>query len=157
VPIQARGVTLGVTMFFRRRREDPFDTDDLALAEDLVSRAAVSVDNARRYSRERDAALALQRSLLPRRLPEQEAVEASACYRPADELSGLGGDWYDLIPLSGSRVALVVGEVPGHGIDAAAGMGRLRTAVQTLAAIDLPPEEVLAHLDDLASRTARDE
>ncbi|MFI8091659.1 SpoIIE family protein phosphatase [Streptomyces sp. NPDC086080] len=157
VPIQARGVTLGVTLFFRRRPEDPFDTDDLALAEDLVSRAAVSVDNARRYSRERDAALVLQRSLLPRRLPEQEAVEASACYRPADELSGLGGDWYDLIPLSGSRVALVIGEVPGHGIDAAAGMGRLRTAVQTLAAIDLPPEEVLAHLDDLASRTARDE
>ncbi|MFF5160384.1 SpoIIE family protein phosphatase [Streptomyces sp. NPDC000348] len=157
VPIRARGVTLGVTTFFRRRRPEPFGADDLALAEDLVSRAAVSVDNARRYTRERDAALVLQRSLLPRRLPEQDAVEVSACYRPADELTGLGGDWYDLIPLSGARVALVVGEVPGHGIDAAAAMGRLRTAVRTLAAIDLPPEEVLAHLDDLASRLARDE
>lgn len=156
VPIRARGVTLGVTTFFRRRREDPFDAGDLALAEDLVSRAAVCVDNARRYTRERDAALVLQRSLLPRRLPEQDAVEVSACYRPADELTGLGGDWYDLILLSGARVALVVGEVPGHGIDAAAAMGRLRTAVRTLAAIDLPPEEVLAHLDDLASRSARD-
>lgn len=157
VPIRARGVTLGVTTFFRRRRQNPFDEDDLNLAGDLVSRAAVCVDNARRYTRERDAALVLQRSLLPRRLPEQDAVEVSACYRPADELTGLGGDWYDLIPLSGARVALVVGEVPGHGIDAAAAMGRLRTAVRTLAAIDLPPEEVLAHLDDLASRLARDE
>ena len=152
VPIRARGVTLGVTTFFRRHRQEPFDEDDLSLAEDLVSRAAVCVDNARRYTRERDAALVLQRSLLPHRLPEQDAVEVAACYRPADELTGLGGDWYDLIPLSGARVALVVGEVPGHGIDAAAAMGRLRTAVRTLAALDLPPEEVLAHLDDLVAR-----
>ncbi|ELS51481.1 SpoIIE family protein phosphatase [Streptomyces viridochromogenes] len=157
VPIRARGVTLGVTTFFRRHRQEPFEEDDLNLAEDLVSRAAVCVDNARRYTRERDAALVLQRSLLPHRLPEQHAVEVSACYRPADELTGLGGDWYDVIPLSGARVALVVGEVPGHGIDAAAAMGRLRTAVRTLAALDLPPEEVLAHLDDVVARSAREE
>ncbi|MEV5430827.1 SpoIIE family protein phosphatase [Streptomyces sp. NPDC052701] len=157
VPLRARGTSLGVTTFFRRRRHEPFDENDLNLAEDLVSRAAVCVDNARRYTRERDAALVLQRSLLPRRLPEQDAVEVAACYRPADELTGLGGDWYDLIPLSGARVALVVGEVPGHGIDAAAAMGRLRTAVRTLAALDLSPEEVLAHLDDLVARSAREE
>ncbi|WP_031160149.1 SpoIIE family protein phosphatase [Streptomyces durhamensis] len=157
VPIRARGITMGVTTFFRRRRQEPFDEDDLSLAEDLVSRAAVCVDNARRYTRERDAALVLQRRLLPHRLPAQDAVEVAACYRPADELTGLGGDWYDLIPLSGARVALVVGEVPGHGIDAAAAMGGLRTAVRTLAALDLPPEEVLAHLDDLVARTAREE
>ncbi|MEU9168000.1 SpoIIE family protein phosphatase [Streptomyces sp. NPDC048420] len=157
VPIRARGVTLGVTTFFRRRRQEPFDADDLNLAEDLVSRAAVCVDNARRYTREREAALVLQRSLLPHRLPEQDAVEVTACYRPADELTGLGGDWYDLIPLSGARVALVVGEVPGHGIGAAAAMGRLRTAVRTLAALELPPEEVLGHLDDLVARAAREE
>ncbi|MFJ2607208.1 SpoIIE family protein phosphatase [Streptomyces sp. NPDC087425] len=157
VPVRARGVTLGVTTFFRRGRQDPFDADDLSLAQDLVSRAAVCVDNARRYTRERDAALVLQRSLLPRRLPAQDAVEVTACYRPADELTGLGGDWYDLIPLSGARVALVVGEVPGHGIDASAAMGRLRTAVRTLAALDLPPDEVLAHLDDLVARTAEEE
>ncbi|MBV7696472.1 SpoIIE family protein phosphatase [Streptomyces sp. TRM70350] len=157
VPIRARGVTLGVTTFFRRRRHEPFDEGDLSLAEDLVSRAAVCVDNARRYTRERDAALVLQRSLLPHRLPEQEAVEVTACYRPADELTGLGGDWYDLIPLSGARVALVVGEVTGHGIHAAAAMGRLRTAVRTLAALDLPPEEVLGHLDDLVARGAPEE
>ncbi|MGW0761116.1 SpoIIE family protein phosphatase [Streptomyces sp. NPDC002814] len=157
VPIRARGTTLGVTTFFRRHRQEPFDEDDLALAEDLVSRAAVCVDNARRYTRERDAALVLQRSLLPHRLPEQDAVEVAACYRPADELTGLGGDWYDVVQLSGARVALVVGEVPGHGIDAAAAMGRLRTAVRTLAALDLPPAEVLAHLDDLVARSAREE
>jgi PAS domain S-box-containing protein len=157
VPIRAQGVTLGVATFFRRRRQEPFDEDDLNLAEDLVSRAAVCVDNAWRYTREREAALVLQRSLLPHRLPEQDAVEVTACYRPADELTGLGGDWYDLIPLSGARVALVVGEAPGHGIRAAAAMGRLRTAVRTLAALELPPEEVLGHLDDLVARAAREE
>ncbi|MGW7659016.1 SpoIIE family protein phosphatase [Streptomyces sp. NPDC054756] len=157
VPIRARGVTLGLTTFFRRHRQEPFEPDDLSLAEDLVSRAAVCIDNARRYSRERDAALVLQRSLLPHHLPEQDALEVSACYRPADELTGLGGDWYDVIPLSGARVALVVGEATGHGIDAAAAMGRLRTAVRTLAALDLPPDEVLAHLDDLVARSAREE
>ncbi|WP_109000858.1 SpoIIE family protein phosphatase [Streptomyces rishiriensis] len=152
VPVRARGTILGVSTFLRDGRREPFDEDDVALAEDLVSRAAVCVDNARRYTRERDAALVLQRNLLPRRLPEQDAVEVSACYRPADELTGLGGDWYDLIPLSGARVALVVGEVPGHGIDAAAAMGRVRTAVRTLAALDLRPEEILAHLDDQVAR-----
>ncbi|MFJ3493529.1 SpoIIE family protein phosphatase [Streptomyces sp. NPDC086091] len=157
VPVRARGATLGVTTFLRHAAQEPFGEDDLVLAEDLVSRAAVCVDNARRYTRERDAALALQRNLLPHRLPEQDAVEAAACYRPADELTGLGGDWYDVIPLSGARAALVVGEVPGHGIEAAAQMGRLRTAVRTLAALGLPPDEVLAHLDDLVARGAQDQ
>ncbi|MGI5371512.1 protein phosphatase [Streptomyces sp. A244] len=157
VPIRSRGTTLGITTFYRRHHREAFDEEDLRLAEDIVARAGVCVDNARRYTRERDAALVLQRSLLPHRLPEQDAVEVAACYRPADELTGLGGDWYDLIPLSGARVALVVGEVPGHGIDAAAAMGQLRTAVRTLAALDLPPEEVLAHLDDLVGRSVREE
>ncbi|MFE2582717.1 SpoIIE family protein phosphatase [Streptomyces sp. NPDC059378] len=157
VPLRARGITLGITLFYRRHHQEPFAEDDLALAEDIVSRAAVCVDNARRYTRERLSALVLQRNLLPRRLPEQDAVEAAACYRPADELTGLGGDWYDLITLSGARVALVVGEVLGHGIQAAAAMGRLRTAVDTLAALDLPPDEVLGHLDDLVARSAREE
>ncbi|MEU0672106.1 SpoIIE family protein phosphatase [Streptomyces sp. NPDC006172] len=156
VPVRARGTTLGVTTFLRRGSQEPFGEDDVALAEDLVSRAAVCVDNARRYTRERSAALALQRNLLPHRLPGQDAVEVAACYRPADELTGLGGDWYDVIPLSGARVALVVGEAPGHGIDAAAAMGRLRTAVRTLAALDLPPEEVLARLDDLVGSRAHE-
>ncbi|MGW0846081.1 SpoIIE family protein phosphatase [Streptomyces sp. NPDC002787] len=157
VPVRARGITLGITTFFRRDRQDPFDAVDLGLAEELVRRAAVCVDNARRYTRERDAALVLQRSLLPRRLPEQDAAEVAVRYRPADELTGLGGDWYDVIPLSGARLALVIGEVAGHGIDGAAAMGRLRTAVRTLADLDLPPDEVLAHLDDMVAKSARQE
>ncbi|MDT3396168.1 SpoIIE family protein phosphatase [Streptomyces sp. B1866] len=157
VPIRARGVTLGVTTFYRRQREESFDEDDLRLAEEFVARAAVCIDNARRYTRERDAALVLQHSLLPRGTPEQTAVDVASCYRPADELAGVGGDWFDVLPLSGARVALVVGEVVGHGIDAAATMGRLRTAVQTLADLDLTPEELLGHLDDLVGQVSREE
>jgi PAS domain S-box-containing protein len=157
VPIMAQGITLGITSFFRTQCDLPFDEDDLRLAEEFVARAAVWIDNARRYTRERDAALVLQRSLLPHGIPPQEAVDVASCYRPADELTGVGGDWFDVIPLSGARVALVVGEVTGHGIEAAATMGQLRTAVRTLADLDLRPEELLAHLDDLVSQVARDE
>ncbi|MEU9700733.1 SpoIIE family protein phosphatase [Streptomyces sp. NPDC047981] len=156
VPILARGITLGVATFLRTRQDEAFDEDDLRLAEELVARAAVCLDNARRYARERAAALVLQRSLLPHGVPEQEAVDAASFYRPADELSGLGGDWFDVFPLSGARVALVVGEVLGHGIEAAATMGQLRTAVRTLADLDLGPEELLAHLDDLVVQVTRE-
>ncbi|GAU71223.1 putative protein kinase/phosphatase [Streptomyces sp. NBRC 110611] len=157
VPIRARGTTMGVTTFFRSQGDDAFTEDDLRLAEEFVARAAVCMDNARRYTRERQTALALQRSLLPQSSPAQDAVRVASAYRPANELGDIGGDWFDVIALSGARVALVVGEVTGHGIDAVATMGRLRTAVQTLAALDLRPEEVLAHLDDVVDRLAREE
>ncbi|WP_405504134.1 SpoIIE family protein phosphatase [Streptomyces purpurascens] len=147
-PLQARGVTVG-TVDFWRSRPDPFGPDDVAFAEELAAKAAVAIDNARRYTRERSTALALQRHLLPRRLPYQTAVEVASRYLPAKTRTGVGGDWYDVIPLSGSRVALVVGDVVGHGLQASAAMGRLRTAVRTLADVDLPPDELLTHLDDL--------
>lgn len=150
VPVRARGTTLGVVMFTRTRdTPEPFEPDDLALAEDLVARAAVCLDNARRFTRERTAALALQRSLLPQRLPHQSAVQVASRYLPASPSIGVGGDWYDVIRLSGERVALVVGDVVGHGIHAAAAMGRLRTAVRTLADVDPTPDELLTRLDDL--------
>jgi PAS domain S-box-containing protein len=152
VPIRARGVTLGVAVFLRGQRPEPFERDDVLLAEELTARAALSLDNARRYTRERTTALALQRSLLPQRLPKQTAVEVASRYLPASAHAGVGGDWFDVIPLSGARVALVVGDVVGHGIHASATMGRLRTAVRTLADVDLPPDELLARLDDLVSR-----
>jgi anti-sigma regulatory factor (Ser/Thr protein kinase) len=98
---------------------------------------------------QRTASLALQRSLLPHGLTGGSALEVASCYLPAGAPSGVGGDWFDIIPLSGARVALVVGDVVGHGINAAATMGLLRTAVRTLADLDLPPDELLAHLDDL--------
>ncbi|MFI7500166.1 SpoIIE family protein phosphatase [Streptomyces sp. NPDC049687] len=154
VPLSARGTTLGVVVFARHRRPDPFQQDDLVLAEELAARAAVCIDNARRYTRARGTAVTLQRSLLPQRLPEQSAVEVDFRYLPAGARAGVGGDWFDVIPLSGARVALVVGDVVGHGIHASATMGRLRTAVRTLADIDLPPDELLTHLDDLVARLA---
>ncbi|MFF1448404.1 SpoIIE family protein phosphatase [Streptomyces sp. NPDC058274] len=151
VPIQARGATLGVAVLSRSRRPDPFTPDDVLLAEEVTARAGVCIDNARRFSRERETALALQRSLLPRSLPRTAAVQAASRYLPAAR-AGVGGDWFDVIPLSGMRVAMVVGDVVGHGIQASATMGRLRTAVRTLADIDLAPEELLTHLDDLVVR-----
>ena len=154
VPLSARGTTLGVVVFVRHRYPDPFEQDDLVLAEELAARAAVCIDNARRYTRERDTAVTLQRSLLPRRLPEQTAVEFAHRYLPASAEAGVGGDWFDVIPLSAARVALVVGDVVGHGLHASATMGRLRAAVRTLADIDLPPDELLTHLDDLVARLA---
>ena len=151
VPIQARGLTLGVAVLSRHRRTDQFTADDALLAEEVTARAAVCIDNARRYSRERETALALQRSLLPRSLPRTAALEAASRYLPASR-AGVGGDWFDVIPLSGMRVAMVVGDVVGHGVQASATMGRLRTAVRTLADIDLTPDELLTHLDDLVLR-----
>ncbi|GGQ12417.1 SpoIIE family protein phosphatase [Streptomyces mutabilis] len=155
VPLQARGTTLGVAVFTRYRRPYPFTDDDRLLAEEVTARAAVCIDNARRYSRERETTLTLQRSLLPRWLPPTAAVEAASRYLPAAR-SGVGGDWFDVIPLSGMRVAMVVGDVVGHGIQASATMGRLRTAVRTLADIDLPPDELLTHLDDLVVRLSEE-
>jgi GAF domain-containing protein/anti-sigma regulatory factor (Ser/Thr protein kinase) len=152
VPLRARGATLGVAQFFRGPASDPFDDEDLLLAQEIAARAAVAVDNARRYTHARATAISLQRSLLPSRTPPQSAVEVACRYRPAGDRAGVGGDWYDVIPLSGARVALVVGDVVGHGIHAAATMGRLRTAVRTLADIDLPPDELLTHLDDVVIR-----
>jgi anti-sigma regulatory factor (Ser/Thr protein kinase) len=154
-PIMVQGTVLGVASFYRLGGADPFDEDDLQLAGDLASRAAVCLDNARRFERERAMALALQRSLLPRAFPRQCAVEVAHRYHPAQE--GVGGDWYDVIPLSGGRVALVVGDVVGHGIHAAATMGRLRTAVRNFCALDLPPEDLLSQLDALVESMDADE
>ncbi|MET7855683.1 SpoIIE family protein phosphatase [Streptomyces sp. NPDC005318] len=154
-PLQARGVLLGLANFWRRRESGEFDEDDRSLAEELVARAAVSIDNARRYTREHALAVMLQRSLLPRALPEQNALDVAHRYLPAQ--SGVSGDWFDVIPLSGSRVALVVGDVVGHGLHAAATMGRLRTAVHNFSTLDLPPDEILVHLDDLVDRIDKEE
>ncbi|MFF1637623.1 SpoIIE family protein phosphatase [Streptomyces sp. NPDC058251] len=154
-PIQARGIVLGMANFWRSKQHEPFDEEEVSLAEELVARAAVSIDNARRYTREHTLAVTLQRSLLPRALPEQSALDIAYRYLPAQ--SGVSGDWFDVIPLPGSRVALAVGDVVGHGLHAAATMGRLRTAVHNFSTLDLPPDELLSHLDDLVGRIDQDE
>ncbi|CAM5231856.1 hypothetical protein SANTM175S_04782 [Streptomyces antimycoticus] len=126
VPLCARNITLGVLSLYRCQHPEPYENDDVAVAEELVTRAALCVDNARCYTREHTIALTLQRSLLPRRFPEQSAVEVAYRYLPTHaDVGGVGGDWFDVIPLSGTRVALVVGDVVGHGLHAAVSMGPL--------------------------------
>jgi serine phosphatase RsbU (regulator of sigma subunit)/anti-sigma regulatory factor (Ser/Thr protein kinase) len=155
VPLVARGVVLGVVGFYRAQDPTPFEDDDRSLARELTHRAALSLDNARRYTRERAMVLALQRSLLPHGRPEQDAVDIAHRYLPAE--SDVGGDWYDVIPLSGTRIGLFVGDVVGHGMLSAATMGRLRTAARSFAELDFPPDEVLTHLDNLVARLDRED
>ncbi|MET9851624.1 SpoIIE family protein phosphatase [Streptomyces sp. NPDC006450] len=155
VPLRARGVVLGMAGYWRGEDSPPFDEEDVSFAEELTARAALSVDNARRYTREHTMAVTLQRSLLPRGVPEQSAVEVAHRYLAAQ--AGVGGDWFDVIPLPGTRVALVVGDVVGHGLHAAATMGRLRTAVYNFSTLDLPPDELLSHLDELVAHIDTDE
>ncbi|MEU6659103.1 SpoIIE family protein phosphatase [Streptomyces sp. NPDC046821] len=159
VPLRARGVVLGLADFWRMDSTGPFEQDDLSTAEELAARAAVAIDNARRFTREHSMAVTLQRSLLPGELPVQNALEVAHRYLPAE--AGVGGDWFDLIPLPGARVALVVGDVVGHGVRAAATMGQLRTAVHNFSSLDLAPDELLSHLDEQVARidaeTARED
>ncbi|QNP61778.1 SpoIIE family protein phosphatase [Streptomyces genisteinicus] len=153
VPLRSGGRTMGLVSYRRAAGPRTFDGDEVALADELTARAALGIDNARRYTRERTAALTLQRELLPEYLPPQSAVDVAHRYLPADDLTGVGGDWFDVIPLSGARVGLVVGDVVGHGLAAAATMGRLRTTVEALATLDMAPDELLTRLDDLVGRT----
>jgi hypothetical protein len=155
VPLVARGVVLGIASFYRSRDPAPYGDDDLALARDLGTRAAICIDNARRYTREHTMVLTLQRNLLPHGLPVQDTVEVAHRYLPAE--SGVGGDWFDVIPLSGARIALVVGDVVGHGLHAAVTMGQLRIAARNFAELDLAPDELLTHLDTLVARLDREE
>ncbi|WP_282685624.1 MULTISPECIES: SpoIIE family protein phosphatase [unclassified Streptomyces] len=168
VPLRAGGGILGLVTFDRSvgpdasgrppapDRATTFDNGEVALADELAARAAVCIDNARRYTRERTASLALQRQLLPHHLPPQSAVRTAYRYLPADDVTGVGGDWFDVIPLSGTRVGLVVGDVVGHGLQAAATMGRLRTSVRAFAQLDMPPDELLTRLDDLVGQPAEE-
>ncbi|WWR55030.1 SpoIIE family protein phosphatase [Streptomyces sp. SCSIO 30461] len=155
VPLQARGVVLGTAHYWRKGASAPFDEEDVTFAEELATRAAVCIDNARRYTREHTTAVALQRSLLPSRVPDLSALRVAYRYLPAR--AGVGGDWFDVIPLSGARVALVVGDVVGHGVHAAATMGRLRTAVHNFSVLDIPPEELLGRVDELVAQIDVDE
>ncbi|MFB9891166.1 SpoIIE family protein phosphatase [Planobispora takensis] len=150
VPLKARGQVLGFVVFTRTPQSAPFDEQDVTLGEDLAARTAVCLDNARLYGRERRTALTLQSSLLPADLYRPLGLSIASRYLPASDLAGVGGDWYDVIPLPGCRVALVVGDVMGHGIRAAATMGQLRTAARTLAGLDLSPGEVLFRLNRMS-------
>ncbi|WP_406252344.1 SpoIIE family protein phosphatase [Streptomyces atratus] len=155
-PLRARGIFLGRVTVRRGPGRPDYAPADLDLLCEIAARSALALDNARRYTREHRAAVGLQRSLLPPAQAETVAVTTSGFYLPADTATGVGGDWFDVIPLSSARVALVAGDVVGHGLAATATMGRLRTAVRTLADLDLEPDELMVHLDDLVSQL-RDE
>ncbi|WP_306437560.1 SpoIIE family protein phosphatase [Streptomyces sp. XY006] len=150
MPLRAREVPLGLAHFYRTEGSPAFEPEDVAFAEELGARAALAIDNARRFTREHAMTVTLQRSLLPRGQPEQDALEVAWRYLPSE--AGVGGDWFDVIPLPGGRVALVMGDVVGHGLHASATMGRLRIAVHNFATLDLPVDEVLGKLDDLVVR-----
>jgi len=149
LPLNARDSTLGFIVCSRRAGFRPFDAYDTEIGMEFASRAAIFLDNARRYSRERATALTLQRSLLPTGLSAPCSVEVRHRYLPGSQLIEVGGDWYESIALPGARVALVVGDVAGHGVRAAVTMGRLRTAIQTLSMLELPPAESLQQLNEL--------
>ena len=149
LPIFADGAMLGFFVCTRNVAHRPFDAYDIEIGMEFASRAAIFIESARRYGRERATALTLQRSMLPTGLSAPSSVEVHHRYLPGSRLIEVGGDWYESIALPGGRVALVVGDVAGHGVRAAVTMGRLRTAIQTLAALELPPAEALERLDSL--------
>ncbi|MFG2286949.1 SpoIIE family protein phosphatase [Streptomyces sp. NPDC048595] len=155
-PLRGRRRVIGAAVFLRRPDRPAFDPDDLLVAAQLATHTALGVDKAVLYGREAYIADALQRTMLPDSLPQPTGVRLASRYLPAAETARVGGDWYDAIPLPGSRVALVVGDVMGHSMTSAAIMGQLRTTAQTLAGLDLPPQEVLHHLDEQAQRLGTD-
>ncbi len=149
LPLIAGGTTLGFFVCTRKAGYRRFDAYDTEIGMEFASRAAIFIETARRFSRERATALTLQRSMLPTGLSAPSSVEVRHRYLPASKLIEVGGDWYESIALPGARVALVVGDVAGHGVRAAVTMGRLRTAIQTLARLELSPAESLQQLDEL--------
>ncbi|MGW0903796.1 SpoIIE family protein phosphatase [Streptomyces sp. NPDC002853] len=150
VPMVAHDTVVGLAQFSRTKGSEPFGERDRALAVELAARAAVCIDNARLYRREHERALILQRSLLPPDDPEASGLDIACRYLPGNAATEVGGDWFDVIELPGHRTALVVGDVMGRGLRAAVAMGELRTAVRTLALLDLEPAEVLSALDEIA-------
>ncbi|MFG2294806.1 SpoIIE family protein phosphatase [Streptomyces sp. NPDC048603] len=150
VPLVAHDTVVGLAQFSRTKGSEPFGERDRAVAVELAARAAVCIDNARLYRREHERALILQRSLLPPGDPEAAGLDIACRYLPGNAATEVGGDWFDVIELPGHRTALVVGDVMGRGLRAAVAMGELRTAVRTLALLDLEPAEVLSALDEVA-------
>lgn len=151
-PLHHHGRFFGYAQVYRVDNPVPFDDGDVKLMQDLCLRTALAIDNAFRFTREHRTAVVLQQSLLPPSATETAAAETAGAYLPAGGSVSVGGDWFDAFPMSSLRLALVVGDVIGHGLQATATMARLRTAVQTLADLDLPPDELLTRLDDLVQR-----
>ncbi|WP_431783569.1 SpoIIE family protein phosphatase [Streptomyces chumphonensis] len=152
VPLKARNVVLGFMILLRHRERPEFNDMDRVTGAELAARAGLVLDNARMYTYQENVADTLQDSMLPRIAARMPGCDTATRYLPGTRLGRVGGDWFDTIQLPGSRTALVVGDVMGHGLNSAAMMGQLRTAVQTMAGLDLEPAQLLRSLDDLAQR-----
>lgn len=152
VPLKARDVVLGFMILLRHPERALFNDMDRVTGAELAARAGLVLDNARMYTHQESVAETLQDSMLPHIPPRMAACDLATRYLPGTLLGRVGGDWFDSVKLPGARTALVVGDVMGHGLHSAAMMGQLRTAVQTMAALDLPPAQLLRNLDDLAQR-----
>ncbi|MEU9305777.1 SpoIIE family protein phosphatase [Streptomyces sp. NPDC048269] len=153
-PLVARESVLGVATFYRTRPSGPFGSEDVTLAAELAARAALNIDNARLYHREHETAVILQRSMLPQHISPPRGIAVSHRYLPASDVNEVGGDWYDVLPLTGGKAALLIGDVMGHGIAAAAVMGRLSASVRSLARLDLSPVRLLHQLEAALSDLA---
>ncbi|MDF2265272.1 PP2C family protein-serine/threonine phosphatase [Streptomyces coacervatus] len=153
VPLQLRGTAVGFVVCSRGKALGTFRPGDIAAAESLAARAAIALDNARRYARERRTALAIRGSLLPGTAQEVEGCRIAHGCLPAGQGNIIGGDWFDVLKRPGDRVSLVVGDAMGHGPESAVAMIQLRTAVRTLATLDIPPADLIRRLDALASDT----
>ncbi|MGI5379316.1 SpoIIE family protein phosphatase [Streptomyces sp. CA-251387] len=152
VPLKARNVVLGFMILLRHPERPVFNDMDRVTGAELAARAGLVLDNARMYTYQESVAETLQDSMLPHIPPRRAGCDIATRYLPGTLLGRVGGDWFDSVKLPGARTALVVGDVMGHGLNSAAMMGQLRTAVQTMAALDLPPAQLLRNLDDLAQR-----
>lgn len=152
VPLKARDVVLGFMVLMRRPGREPFDDMDRTTGAELAARAGLVLDNARMYTYQENVADTLQDSMLPQVEPRMAGCDIATRYLPGARLGRIGGDWFDSVKLPGSRTALVVGDVMGHGLNSAAMMGQLRTAVLTMAMMEMPPAQLLRNLDDLAQR-----
>ncbi|MCQ4042629.1 SpoIIE family protein phosphatase [Streptantibioticus rubrisoli] len=147
VPLYSRRMLVGAVGLWRSENPSPFEQDELSDAEEMAAKAAVAIDNALRYAREHDTALTLQRSMLPRSFEPPNGIEIAHRYTPASDATEVGGDWYDVAALTPDKAAIAIGDVMGHGIPAAAVMGQVRTTLRALVRLDLPPDQLLHHLD----------
>jgi serine phosphatase RsbU (regulator of sigma subunit)/anti-sigma regulatory factor (Ser/Thr protein kinase) len=151
VPLLVGQQFFGVVEFCIRPSRRRYTDGDVQTAAELGSRISNAVANANAYARQRTAAVTLQRGLLPHETPILEGLDVAWRYEPGTAGTEVGGDWFDIIPLSAGRIALVIGDVMGRGLTAAAVMGQVRTAVRAFAALDLPAADVLTHLDELVA------
>jgi serine/threonine-protein kinase RsbW len=150
LPLRARQRTAGALLVatVAGRREDALGSEWL---RELADHVALAIDNAQLYEREQNASRTLQLGLLGGELPQQEGTALVAAYRPGNVTNEVGGDWYDAFPLDGGKLAILVGDVVGHDLEAAVAMGQLRGAVRALAGLE-SPGGLLGRLDGFVSR-----